>query len=187
MCILLVAKNAKAKYTSFYGGKVSQFISFFIASTGDKNQCDELNAFLKSHVIIRTVENFISNGKNCGIQILVEYKENGDANTKSKRVDYRSLLKTEKEKQIFDKLKKFRAKISKEKKFVGAYMVCKDEHLSKIVQNPKITAEEIANLPNASNIMLKEFAEDLFSEYQKILLEIQNDEEKENEESKIPF
>ena len=47
-------------------------------------------------------------------------------------------------------------------------MVCKDEHLASIVQPPDITLEEIKSLPHLNNIMLKDFAEELFSEYQKI-------------------
>ena len=66
---------------------MSLFQSFFISASGDRNQCDDLNAFMKSHVIVRTVENLVSSGQNCGIQILVEYK-NSDENEKSgKRVD----------------------------------------------------------------------------------------------------
>ena len=46
-------------------------------------------------------------------------------------------------------------------------MVCKDEHLASIVQPPDITLEEIKSLPHLNSIMLKDFAEELFSEYQK--------------------
>ena len=54
---------------------MSQYQSFFINAFGDSSQCEELNHFLRSHVIIRTVENAISTGTQCGIQILVEYKD----------------------------------------------------------------------------------------------------------------
>jgi len=166
---------------------MSQFQSFFIAANGDFSQCDELNAFMKSHVIVRTVENLVSSGQNCGIQILVEYKGEGESVGKqNKRVDWRSTLKTDEEKSVFDRLKEFRAKLAKEKKLIGAYMVCKDEHLALIVQKPKITAEEIKNLPHANNIMLKDFAENLFNEYQKILAS-NNKLNKQNEAGEIPF
>ena len=70
-----------------------QFQSFFIAANGDSSLCDELNSFMKSHVIIRTVENLVSTGQNCGIQILVEYKGDGESGGKqSKRVDWRATL-----------------------------------------------------------------------------------------------
>ena len=36
-------------------------------------------------------------------------------------------------------------------------MVCKDEHLASIVQNPDITLEEIKSLPHSNNIMLKDY------------------------------
>lgn len=166
---------------------MSQFQSFFIAANGDTSQCDELNAFMKSHVIVRTVENLVSSGQNCGIQILVEYKgECESVGKQNKRVDWRSTLKTDEEKSVFDRLKEFRAKLAKEKKLIGAYMVCKDEHLALIVQKPKITAEEIKNLPHANNIMLKDFAENLFNEYQKILAS-NNKLNKQNEAGEIPF
>lgn len=158
---------------------MSLFQSFFISASGDRNQCDDLNAFMKSHVIVRTVENLVSSGQNCGIQILVEYK-NSDENEKSgKRVDWRSSLKTDEQKTLFDGLKEFRAKFAKEKKLVGAYMVCKDEHLAAIVQKPEITVEEIKALPHANNIMLKDFAEDIFNEFQRLL--------KKDEAGEIPF
>ena len=168
-----------------------QFQSFFIAANGDSSQCDELNSFMKSHVIIRTVENLVSTGQNCGIQILVEYKGDGESGEKqSKRVDWRASLANEEQKAVFDKLKEFRSKLAKEKKLVGAYMVCKDEHLAAIVQKPKITLEEIKTLPHANNIMLKDFAEDLFNAYQKILNEkndVDSQKAAKDEAGEIPF
>lgn len=171
---------------------MSQFQSFFIAANGDSSQCDELNSFMKSHVIIRTVENLVSSGQNCGIQILVEYKGDGESGGKqNKCVDWRSSLATEEQKSTFDKLKEFRARLAKEKKLVGAYMVCKDEHLAAIVQKPKITLEEIKSLPRSNNIMLKDFAEDLFNEYQKILKGFPTDctdnTDKSDKNNEIPF
>ena len=110
------------------------------------------------------------------------------------KIDWRASLATDEQRELFDKLKEFRAKFSKEKHLVGAYMVCKDEHLASIVQNPDITLEEIKSLPHSNNIMLKDFAEELFSEYQKILnekksAEAQNatDKESQNEADSIPF
>ena len=110
------------------------------------------------------------------------------------KIDWRASLATDKQRELFDKLKEFRAKFSKEKHLVGAYMVCKDEHLASIVQNPDITLEEIKSLPHSNNIMLKDFAEELLSEYQKILNEkkspeAQNatDKESQNEADSIPF
>ena len=51
--------------------------------------------------------------------------------------------------------------------------------------------EEIKNLPHANNIMLKDFAEDLFNEYQKILKEFPTDltdsTDKGNKKDEIPF
>ena len=164
---------------------MSQFQSFFIHALGDATQCEELNAFLRSHVIVRTVENCIFSGQNCGIQILVEYKNAGESSKASRRIDWRSELKTDEQKQMFDKLKAFRASLAKEKKLVGAYMVCKDEHLAVIVQKPAITLDEIKSLPHANNIMLKEFAQVLFDEYQKLLKE--SDEAESDETSNIPF
>ena len=69
-------------------------------------------------------------------------------------------------------------------------MVCKDEHLAVIVQKPKITLEEIKNLPHSNNIMLKDFAEDLFNEYQKILNEkndVESQKATQDEAGRIPF
>ena len=83
------------------------------------------------------------------------------------KIDWRASLATDEQRELFDKLKEFRAKFSKEKHLVGAYMVCKDEHLASIVQPPDITLEEIKSLPHLNSIMLKDFAEELFSEYQK--------------------
>lgn len=158
---------------------MSQYQSFFINAFGDSFQCEELNHFLRSHVVIRTVENQISTGTQCGIQILVEYKEqnNGTEKQLKQKIDFRSSLKTEEEKIIFDKLK-------------AAYLVCKDEHLAVMVQNPNTTEEEIKNLPNANNILLKDFAYGLYTGYQKILEENQNQKkssENKDEASEIPF
>ena len=67
-------------------------------------------------------------------------------------------------------------------------MVCKDEHLAAIVQNLKITVEEIASLPHANNIMLKEYAKDIFGEYQKILKKFLADfTDDTDKNSEIPF
>ena len=110
------------------------------------------------------------------------------------KIDWRASLATDEQRELFDRLKEFRAKLSKEKHLVEAYMVCKDEHLASIVQNPDITLEEIKSLPHSNNIMLKDFAEELLSEYQKILNEkkspeAQNatDKESQNEADIIPF
>lgn len=172
---------------------MSQYQSFFINAFGDSSQCQELNQFLRSHVVIRTVENQISSGTQCGIQILVEYKDinNGTEKQLKQKIDYRSSLKTEEEKIIFDKLKAVRLELAKSKNLKAAYLVCKDEHLAAIVQNPNITEEEIKNLPNANNILLKDFAYGLFTGYQKILEEKNQKAESslnnQNEESEIPF
>ena len=48
---------------------------FFLSASGNLSQCDEINHFLRPHVVIRTVENIINNGLNCGIQVSVEYKD----------------------------------------------------------------------------------------------------------------
>ena len=73
------------------------------------------------------------------------------------KIDWRASLATDEQRELFDKLNEFRAKFSKEKHLVGAYMVCKDEHLASIVQNPDITLEEIKSLPHSNNIMLKDY------------------------------
>lgn len=172
---------------------MSQYQSFFINAFGDSSQCEELNHFLRSHIIIRTVENAISTGSQCGIQILIEYKEqnNGTEKQLKQKIDYRALLKTEEEKELFDKLRAVRLNLAKSKNLKAAYLVCKDEHLATIVQKPNITEEEIKNLPNANNILLKDFAYGLYLGYKKILEEKnQNQEstkENQNEENKIPF
>ena len=172
---------------------MSQYQSFFINAFGDSSQCQELNQFLRSHVVIRTVENQISSGTQCGIQILVEYKDinNGTEKQLKQKIDYRSSLKTEEEKIIFDKLKAVRLELAKNKNLKAAYLVCKDEHLAVMVQNPNITEEEIKNLPNANNILLKDFAYGLFTGYQNILEEKNQKAESslnnQNEESQIPF
>ena len=104
--------------------------------------------------------------------------------------DWRASLADDEQKAVFDKLKEFRSKLAKEKKLVGAYMVCKDEHLAAIVQKPKITLEEIKTLPHANNIMLKDFAEDLFYAYQKILNEkndVDSQKAAKDEAGEIPF
>lgn len=171
---------------------MSQYQSFFINAFGDSSQCEELNHFLRSHVVIRTVENQISSGTQCGIQILVEYKDinNGTEKQLKQKIDYRASLKTEEQKVLFDKLKAVRLELAKSKNLKAAYLVCKDEHLAVMVQNPNITEEEIKNLPNANNILLKDFAYGLYTGYQKILEENQNQEklsENKDEESEIPF
>ena len=125
---------------------MSQYQSFFISASGNSSQCDEINHFLRSHVVIRTVENIINSGSNCGIQILVEYKDIQQAGEKTGRqkIDWRASLATDEQRELFDKL--------------------------------------------------KDFAEELFSEYQKILNEkksavAQNatDKESQNEADIIPF
>lgn len=158
---------------------MTQFQSFFISATGDASQCDELNAFLKSHVVVRTVENFISTSSCCGIQMLVEFRPEGMPSKTSRRVDWRAQLKSDGERVLFDRLKEFRASLAKEKKLAGAYMVCKDEHLAAIVQNPAITADEIKALPHAGGIMLSDFADMLLAELHKI--------QSGNEAESVPF
>ena len=172
---------------------ISQYQSFFINAFGDSSQCQELNHFLRSHVVIRTVENQISSGTQCGIQILVEYKDinNGTEKQLKQKIDYRTSLKTEEQKVLFDKLKAVRLELAKSKKLKAAYLVCKDEHLAVMVQNPNITEEEIKNLPNANNILLKDFAYGLYTGYQKVLEEKNKKQNlffyNQNEDSQIPF
>lgn len=155
---------------------MSQYQSFFISAGGNSSQCEELNHFLRSYVVIRTVENIISTGNNCGIQILVEYKNIEISNQKDKknaRIDWRASLASDEQRAVFDKLKKIRLDLSNSNKLKAAYIVCKDEHLAAIVMKPEITEEEIKNLPNSGNIRIKEFAHVLFEEYQKIKSEMQ--------------
>ncbi|MCI5829067.1 MAG: hypothetical protein SPJ89_08525 [Treponema sp.] len=88
---------------------MSQYQSFFISAGGTGSQCDDLNHFMRSHVVIRTVENIISAGNNCGIQILVEYKDIGISNQQDKKnakIDWRAGLATDGQRAIFDKCKK---------------------------------------------------------------------------------
>lgn len=181
---------------------MSQYQSFFISAGGNSSQCEELNHFLRSHVVIRTVENIISGGNNCGIQILVEYKDIGISNQQDKknaRIDWRANLATDGQRAVFDKMKEVRLNLAKSKNLKAAYLVCKDEHLAAIIQNPQITEEEIKKLPNSANIMLKEFAHSLYEEYQKVLketeIQIQKDAlpnqkpetDRKNETGEIPF
>lgn len=67
----------------------------------------------------------------------------------------------------------------------AAYVVCKDEHLAAIITKPDITAEEIAELPNSKNIMLRKFAHQLHEEYQKIKNEMLNQTEHETESDRV--
>ena len=138
----------------------SQFRFFFVRAGEPSN--DELNRFLKSHKIVRVTDNFVSNGSNSGYHFLVEYYDESsvDDNAKSKRVDYRSLLKTDEEKVLFDNLKQFRAELCKKEKLVAAYIVCKDEHLYAMVCKPTLTKEEISSLPHSGNIKLADYASD---------------------------
>lgn len=64
-------------------------------------------------MVIRTVENIISSGTNCGIQILVEYKDVGVSNQQDKKnakIDWRASLATEEQRAIFDRLKEMHKK-----------------------------------------------------------------------------
>ena len=65
--------------------------------------------FLRSHVVIRTVENIINSGSNCGIQILVEYKDVQQSGEKTGRqkIDLRASLATDEQHELFDRLKDF--------------------------------------------------------------------------------
>ena len=183
--------------TGIFSGSMSQYQSFFINAFGDSSQCQELNHFLRSHVVIRTVENPVSTGTQCGIQILVEYKEQNGGGEKQlkQKIDYRSSLKTEEERSIFDKLKAVRLGLAKSRNLKAAYLVCKDEHLAAMVRNPGITEEEIKSLPNGGNILLKEFAPALHAEYQRILEQAdcqdtassEEQDSRKDEESPIPF
>ena len=138
---------------------MSQIQSFFISAYGDPGQCEDVNHFLRSHVIIRMSQGFVSSEQNAGFQLLVEYTDAAvpGSEKNGRRIDYRALLATEEEQQLFDKLRKFRADLAKEKKLPGAYMICKDEHLYAIVTIPEITAEKIAGLPHGGNILLEIF------------------------------
>lgn len=158
---------------------MSQIQSFFISSYGDSSQCEELNHFLRSHKIIRLSQGFVSGGENPGFQIIVEYAENKSPESSSKkRIDYRSMLKEEKQIVIFDALKAFRSELCKKEKLIGAYMICKDEHLYQMALNPDITVDEIKSFPHSANIKLEEYGSLLYEQLQKI---------KSNEEETVPF
>ena len=108
---------------------MSHYQSFFISASGNSSQCDEINHFLRSRVVIRTVENIINSGSNCGIQILVEYKDvqqPGEKNGRQK-IDWRASLATDEQRELFDRLKDFAEellseyqKILNEKKIPGS-------------------------------------------------------------------
>ena len=51
-----------------------QYQFFFISASGNSSQCDEINLFLRPHVVIRTLENIINSGWNCGIQFLLSIR-----------------------------------------------------------------------------------------------------------------
>ena len=81
---------------------MSRYQSFFLSASGNSSQCDEINHFLRSHVVIRTVENIINSGSNCGIQILVEYKDvqqPGEKNGRQK-IDWRASLATDEQRKV---------------------------------------------------------------------------------------
>jgi HRDC domain. len=142
----------------------------------------------------------ISTGINCGIQILVEYKEVPGGNLrdrKSAKIDWRE-LRTEEQKVLFDKLKEFRQTLAKEQNLKANYLVCKDEHIAAIINKPDITEDEIRNLPNSGTILIKQFSRPLLNEYQRLLKErssdsslpLQNPEHSmgfEDEQSRGPF
>ena len=100
---------------------MSQYQSFFISASGNSSQCDEINHFLRSHVVIRTVKNIINSGSNCGIQILVEYKDIQQSGEKigCQKIDWCASLATDEQRELFEKLKEYRAKFSKEKHLMG--------------------------------------------------------------------
>ena len=170
---------------------MSQIQSFFISSYAPQNQCEDLNHFLRSHKIIRLSQGFVQAGENPGFQILVEYAENSSSESaqKNKRVDYRAMLKDEKQKSEFDSLKDFRSSLCKKDKLVGAYMICKDEHLYEMVTRPEITLEEILSFPHSANIKLEEYGKILFDHLVKIRSGKKNLEEKKesNESEEVPF
>ena len=73
---------------------------------------------MRSHVVIRTVENIINSGSNCGIQILVEYKDvqqPGEKNGRQK-IDWRASLATDDQRELFDKLKDFGESVKESKR-----------------------------------------------------------------------
>ena len=96
------------------------------------------------------------------------------------------MLKDDVQKSEYDAMKNFRAELCKKEKLIGAYMICKDEHLYEMVTNPKITLEDIQKMPHSANIKLGEYGKILFDE----LMKIRNEEKSKgehDEEDKIPF
>lgn len=167
---------------------MSQMQSFFISSYGESSQCEEMNLFLRSHKIIKLTQGFVSNSDNPGFHILIEYAENAKTDqNKNKRVDYRAMLEDDGQKKVFDAMRKFRAELCKKDKLVGAYMICKDEHLFEMAKNPSITLEEILAFPHSANIKLEEYGKILFDELAKIRAEEKIGNQKENEAGEIPF
>lgn len=161
---------------------MSQFQSFFVASRAAPRQCDELNHFLRSHRIIRLSQGFVPSGDSPGFQILVEYADGADSEPqKSRRVDYRAMLKDDAQRAEFDAMKNFRAELCKRDKLVGAYMICKDEHLHAMVTNPNITLEELEAMPHSANIKLGEYGKLLLDELARIRRKAAD------ESDKVPF
>lgn len=157
---------------------MSQMQSFFVASYAVQGQCDELNHFLRSHRIIRMTQGFVATGDSPGFHILVEYADGEAGEQKGRRVDYRAMLKDDTQRSEYDALKNFRAALCRKEKLVGAYMICKDEHLYAMVTKPGITLEEIQAMPHSANIKIGEYAALLLDELARI---------RKGEADKVPF
>ena len=47
---------------------------FFLSASGNLSQCDEINHFLRSHVVIRTVENIINRARTAEFRFLLSIR-----------------------------------------------------------------------------------------------------------------
>lgn len=120
---------------------------FSVSTYENRQQLEELNAFLRGHKIIDIEKQLVVSGQQAYWTFCIRYLEGSMpvySNEKREKIDYKTIL-DEATFEIFSKLRQIRKQIA-ETDAIPAYAVFTDEELSKIAQLPIINCKNMQGI-----------------------------------------
>ncbi len=134
------------------------------ASAPDEQDVDDLNAFLRSHRLIKVEQQFVADGGNSFWSFSVTYVDGVTAATPSpskKRVDYRDVL-NEHDFAIFARLRTLR-KMLAEKEGVPAYALFTNEQLAEIVRRNVASKQELSQISGVGEARVEKYGDEFIT------------------------
>ncbi len=132
---------------------------FYISVIENKQQTEEMNAFLRGHKVIDIDKQFVNNGINSFWSFCVRYIDGAlpaEKQQKVEKTDYRTIL-TEAQFSIFSKLRHIRKQLA-EADAIPAYAVFTDDELSKMAQLNEINSHNIKAIKGIGEKRIEKYA-----------------------------